>query len=330
MGMNDLSAKILSGLGSVPDHTWRFLTGESINLKEAGEQIVKQAAEAPTRKQQLAQLEYAKHIWEDQLASVRGHWRPCIMLSICCYLVLIFVYPYGGHRLLLPPAFGEPILGFLIGFVLYQSGLERSKSRFRSEIERCNKAMIALGVEGLGNRDEFFTRLVTINFNYLDLYYRQTKSQAEKSFWVSVVAAVVGFGMVIAGICLLYGKQISSGYVTIASGAISQFIAAVFFYLYNRTILSMSQYHQKLVVTQNVSLALKTAESLPDPKKADAQVGIIEQLTRHVNAYLLAARLPADEKAPSRGARKRISQTGGRPHAAVRVNDAAKLQTDSK
>jgi hypothetical protein len=57
---------------------------------------------------------------------------------------------------------------------------------------------------------------------------------------------------------LLYIKDLSAaGYVTVASGALSEFIAAVFFYLYNRTILSMSQYYQKLVIqTKNGHVSL--------------------------------------------------------------------------
>jgi hypothetical protein len=62
----------------------------------------------------------------------------------------------------------------------------------------------------------------------------------------------------------------------------------------------MSQYHQKVVIIQNVGLALKTAETLPDTKMADAREKIIEQLTKDVNAYLSVARLPAQELASSR------------------------------
>lgn len=193
----------------------------------------------------------------------------------------------------------------------------------RAEIARSNSELIRLGITTLGEKDEFFTRLVTINFTYLDLYYKQTKQQAEKSFWVTVAAAVVGFGMVIAGVCLLYDRKGngSAGYVTTASGALSQFIAAVFFYLYNRTILSMSQYHQKLVITQNVSLALKTAETLDQPAKGKAQLTIIGQLTKDVNAYLSAARYPDDRSSGSiRSTRRSTRRVASAPEARASVD----------
>jgi hypothetical protein len=192
--------------GSAAERIWKFLTGESLNLKEAGEKVLLQATEASTRQEQIARLEYAKHIWEEQLEGVRFHWRPFVMLSICCFLGLIFFNRTLSHFFSIPLVFsggvaaiiGFSVLVFLLGFVLYQSSLERAKARFRSERERCSTALITLGVQGLSNQDQFFTRLVTINFNYLDLYYRQTKNQANKSFWVSVAASIAGFGMVIA------------------------------------------------------------------------------------------------------------------------------------
>ena len=49
-------------------------------------------------------------------------------------------------------------------------------------------------------------------------------------------------------------------YVVTAAGILSEFIAAVFFYLYNKTIQKMREYHQKLVLTQNISLALKISD----------------------------------------------------------------------
>src|SRR5260221_5187946 len=152
------STRIMNDERSAADRIWRIwnvLKGESLDLKEAGEKIVKQAAEAPTRQQQVGQLEYAKHIWEEQLAGVKLHWPPLILLSICCTLVLLVLStsPLPISRFFPIPILSaftqtaqmivDPALGILLGFVLYQTGLERAKSRFRTEIERCNTPLIA-------------------------------------------------------------------------------------------------------------------------------------------------------------------------------------------
>lgn len=142
--------------------------------------------------------------------------------------------------------------------------------------------------QNLNSEDEkdFFTQLVQINFKYLDQYYLQTQEQADKSFWISAIASMVGFLMIIAGIILMYsGAKTDPGYVATSAGVISEFIAAVFFYLYNKTILQMSQYHQKLVITQNISLALKTADLLKDSKERVLET-LIDRLTLDVNKYL--------------------------------------------
>ncbi|ESQ16681.1 MAG: hypothetical protein N838_25705 [Thiohalocapsa sp. PB-PSB1] len=133
---------------------------------------------------------------------------------------------------------------------------------------------------------DFVTNLVKINFKYLDKYYLQTQVQAEKSFVLSAISAAIGFSIILAGIGLMFRSQTNPAYVTVGAGVLSEFIAAVFFYLYNRTIIKMSDYHQKLVITQNISLALKISESLPDGPRVQAQLAIIQSLTDRVNMFL--------------------------------------------
>ena len=82
-------------------------------------------------------------------------------------------------------------------------------------------------------------------------------------------------------------NKAEAGKIITASGVLSEFIAAVFFYLYNKTITKMSEYHQKLVLTQNIGLALKIVETLPDDEKVAAKAGLVKNLTESVNRYLV-------------------------------------------
>ena len=55
----------------------------------------------------------------------------------------------------------------------------------------------------------------------------------------------------------------------------------------NRTVLKMSQYHQKLVITQNISLALKITEDMEDKDaKYESQLKIIDRITDDINKHL--------------------------------------------
>jgi hypothetical protein len=133
---------------------------------------------------------------------------------------------------------------------------------------------------------DFFNNLVKLNFKYLDRYYLQTQIQANKSFIVSVAASLVGFSIIISGIIMMYLGNTEPAYVTTGAGLISEFIAAIFFYLYNRTIVKMSEYHQKLVLTQNIALALKISQSLPETERIKTQMNLVDSLIKDINIYL--------------------------------------------
>lgn len=127
-----------------------------------------------------------------------------------------------------------------------------------------------------------------MSYKYLDQYYHQTREQAQRGFMVTVYVAVFGALLVTGGIvAMMFFKVTSPSYVTCAAGVITEFIAAVFFYLYNRTISSMSKYHNKLVLSQNISIALKIADSLPATDNTSAKNLIINELLKDINNHLV-------------------------------------------
>jgi hypothetical protein len=177
-------------------------------------------------------------------------------------------------------AFGMAALYALVMITVRQI-IGSARRNLEHQITKARAEILKESIE-----EDFFTKLVKINFRYIDQYYYQTQQQADKSFRLSSVAATVGFGVMITGIIMMFLRITTSAYVTSAVGLISQFISAVFFYLYNRTILKMGQYHEKLVLTQNISVALKIAEGLPGEAKIQAQQNLIDRLTQDVNRYL--------------------------------------------
>jgi hypothetical protein len=173
-------------------------------------------------------------------------------------------------------------VAYFFGVSFYRSLLEKERYRIEYKIIQTKAQLLQ---DNIGQ--DFFTTLVRINFKYLDQYYFQTQEQANKSFLLSVYASVGGGLIIAVGILsLIFGKAANVSYVTTASGLVSQFIAAVFFYLYNQTVLKMGEYHQKLVLTQNIGIALKITESLPEEGRAKAQQLLVEQLTSDINAHL--------------------------------------------
>lgn len=191
------------------------------------------------------------------------------------------------------------ILGAILGIVVYGVSIGYVKLLFGIMSSKYDIQLAKQGAEELQEKIEenFFTKLVKINFKYIDQYYLQTQEQANKSFRLTMFACIAGLAVVVVGIAMMFQGKTEPAYVTTAVGLLSEFIAAVFFYLYNKTIVKMGEYHQKLVITQNISLALKIAESLPDSERVMSQQALIEKLTENVNQYLSLS-YPQDNKAP--------------------------------
>lgn len=176
------------------------------------------------------------------------------------------------------------LLGAAFAMVAYYYNEREQKLR-----ERTEKLQKELG------GDSFFTTLVRLNYTYLDKYYNQTGYQARRSFWLSTFAAIVALGLVVAGVIMLYGSNATSlssaagaaGVISTIAGVLSQFVAAVFFYLYNTTVTKMGEYHQKLVLTQNLGLALRIADEMEDgPDKVRVKEALVRDLATNINQFL--------------------------------------------
>jgi len=181
------------------------------------------------------------------------------------------------------------LIGVCIGIMSYGFITWAIKIDLLNELRNIENQLAKLGtIEELNENSEesFFTTLIRINFKYIEQYYLQTQTQAKKSFRLSGFAAIAGLLIITAGIVMMFLQNIQPAYVTTAAGIISEFIASIFFYLYNRTILKMSQYHQKLVMTQNISLALKITDGLQGEQKGRSLELLIERLTKDINKYL--------------------------------------------
>lgn len=159
---------------------------------------------------------------------------------------------------------------------------------FRQRLRDVDFQLAKHGAEELQEsiEEDFFNKLVKINFKYLDQYYLQTQEQADKSFRLTLFACLIGLAIIVTGIVMMFLDKTEPAYVTTAAGILSELIAAVFFYLYNKTVQKMAQYHHKLVITQNISLALKISQELPNGEKSIAQNKLIDKLTENVNSLL--------------------------------------------
>lgn len=168
---------------------------------------------------------------------------------------------------------------FIMYFLLIIEMRENTVRRMIDEYE----------AENLKNdvEEDIFENSIKMSYKYLDQYYSQTKEQAQKGFWATMFVAALGAILIAGGIIAMYFGAADSSYVTCGAGVITEFISAVFFYLYNRTVSSMGSYHNKLVLSHNVSIALKVAESLPAEDQAKAKNQIVSELLKDVNTHMI-------------------------------------------
>lgn len=124
----------------------------------------------------------------------------------------------------------------------------------------------------------YFDALVRINIDNLGEYYALVKLHTQKSFNASIIAGGVGFMLIICGIIISFldiTHTQTISYITTASGIITEFIASIFFYLYNKTVLQMKEYHDSLIMAQNILLAFKV---IGDASNESDKIKMITQL----------------------------------------------------
>lgn len=176
-------------------------------------------------------------------------------------------------------------LGILAGIAM---GLYTSMI-FEIQESKIRRRMLEYEVEDIQDevKEDIFENSIKMSYKYLDQYYLQTREQAQRGFLVTVCVSIFGGILISIGVIAMFLEKTNPSYVTCASGVITEFIAAIFFYLYNRTITSMSKYHNKLVLSQNISIALKIADTLPSDDKAKTKNLIIGELLKDINSYLI-------------------------------------------
>ena len=180
------------------------------------------------------------------------------------------------------------VLGLIVGLIIGAILVLAMHGYCDYRISICNSKLIMLGIEDAKEDvdNDIYKNLIKISYKYLDEYYLQTRQQAQKGFVVTVAVAIMGAIVIAIGIGAMFLGKTTPAYVTTASGVLTEFIATIFFYLYNRTISSMSDYHNKLVLSQNVSIALKIAESLSDESGEKVKEHIVEELMKDINIHI--------------------------------------------
>lgn len=134
---------------------------------------------------------------------------------------------------------------------------------------------------------DFFNTLIRINFYNIDQCSAQTKLEASRSFRFAATVSTAGAIFISIGVTSLLRKgTIAASAIVISTGILVALLGAVVFYWYSRVVIKIAHYHGKLALMQNVNLALKTAEELPEKEKSSAQRDLVKELLQDINKLL--------------------------------------------
>ena len=140
------------------------------------------------------------------------------------------------------------------------------------DVLRAKKRILNRGATTLSETSppSYFDRLVDINVTNLEAYYGLVKIHTNNSFQVSIAAGCIGFVLIVTGLILGFTNITNTpsiSYLSAGAGIITEFIAGVFFYLYNRTVRQLKEYHDSLIRVQNILLSFKIVGDTKDDNR---------------------------------------------------------------
>lgn len=123
---------------------------------------------------------------------------------------------------------------------------------------------------------DIYKYVLLINISALEGYVAQARLQAQQSFNLSKVVAIMGFLIVVIAIGLsiyltIIGNQnLSAAYLAGIAGVLTEVIAGVFFFLYSKTLNQINLFHDKLVDMQKTALTYISEAEMASRKSPEA------------------------------------------------------------
>lgn len=233
------------------------------------------------QREKAAQLNGAIAEFESELRTKQRHakWYQLAVVAFLCATGFVIWKSMSWWVIIgiaIITLFSVALLGTHIDEI---SKLEGKVERHKAEMEIFRE----LPLSDATDSSSYFQNLVTINVTNLRDYYFLVKQHTNGSFRAAIGVGIVGFLLIISGLAIGFLKSESNSVTYIASGAgvLTEFISGVFFFLYNKTVRQLKEYHDSLLNVQNVLLSLKLLESVNDPQlRAPMITTMLEYLMR--------------------------------------------------
>jgi hypothetical protein len=110
---------------------------------------------------------------------------------------------------------------------------------------------------------------VRLNLKQLEGNIEQARLESNQFFRLTLIFAVLGFIVVIAGVALLLLSQVTGGVVTTVSSVIPETTALLFFNKDRELRKTIESYHQFMLESQHVHTMIDVAETISNPVERD-------------------------------------------------------------
>lgn len=150
---------------------------------------------------------------------------------------------------------------------------ENAEREFNEKLNEIVKKQNSYEEKLEANDDLGLIPMVTYSRIELEQYYKIGLTQTRKSYSYSIVSMRIGFLIIILGIILyLFPSQftnqelISGNFqiLTIASGILTEFISALFLWIYKSSVNNLTYFYNRQIFIHNTLLAYKIATSKKD------------------------------------------------------------------
>lgn len=167
------------------------------------------------------------------------------------------------------------IFTWIIGSLIFIAALGTEPGKYVDELEKLQyQKSYYLQIINLKQEPSNFDSLVNINVENLGDYYKMVKIHTNKSFLLSCMACIAGFVLILLGIFGLYIDNRLEGisYIVTGAGVIVELVSSLFFYLYNKTVRQLKDYHDSLLDVQNILLSFKLIETTTEVNEKSSMI----------------------------------------------------------
>lgn len=109
-------------------------------------------------------------------------------------------------------------------------------------------------------------------------YYVISKRQASKSFALAVVSCILGVTIYICGFLIVAFLDKDITLLTTISGTIAELITGLSFWIYNKCIKQLNEYHKRLNSTERYLTSIQMADKMSEANKEEMYKWLIQNV----------------------------------------------------